>query len=320
MSDRIQHTLQMIGKQIHDLRIPKLSRFNSNQRIQLTWARVIGSLEGVPECYREFLSAQLSRGQTFPYVVLTPAYKTFSSHITEKLICVFDHDIHVLEASEKELVAQRYPLDGINYVEVSSMLLDFRVKISGVTGDGISSSSILRCSTTTDYVFRPVLEKIRFHGALPNEADQSLEREKFDGWMGLNYKFMNLARNSLLKGEKVICAILQPEIRVRQFSILGRTFYKTLFPTHVCILTDRELITIREEILQGRDDKYGSIREYIPLNKISSLSLSREIGELLSLSIQLPDHERFECLFQASMESEIDQLIVRFKELTSGMM
>lgn len=318
MSARIQNTLQMIGKQIHDLRIPKLPRFNSDQRIQLTWARVIGSLEGVPEGYKDFFGAHLSQGETFPYVVLSPAYNTFSSHITEKLICVFDREIHVLEAIQKDLVAQCYPLDGINYVEVSSMLLDFRVKISSATSDGIPSSSIFRCSTTTDYVFMPVLNKIRLHAALPNEADPSPEWERFDNWMGLNYKFMNLARNSLLKGERVICAILQPESRVSRFSMLGKTFYRTLSPTHVCILTDRELITIREEMLQGRDDKYGCIREYIPLKKISSLSLSRKIENLLSLSIQLPDNECFECLFQDSMEREVEQLVVRFRELTSG--
>jgi hypothetical protein len=317
MSAKIQSTLQMIGKQIHDLRVAKLPRFNSNQRVQLTWARVIGSLESVPESYREFFHTHLSLGQTFPYVVLSPAYKTFSSHVPEKLICIFDREIHVLEASERELVMQCYPLDGIKYVEVSSMLLDFRVKISGVTSDGMPSSSIFRCSSTTDYVFRPVLQKIRSQAALPSQADASVELDRFDNWMGLNFKFMNLARNSLLTGEKVICAILQPESRVSRFRILGRTFYKMLFPTHVCILTDRELITIREEMLQGRDDKYGSIREYIPLTKILSLSVSREMGNLLSLSIQLPDNERFEYLFQASMQSEVDQLVVRFKELTS---
>lgn len=316
MSDRIQSTLRFIGKQIHDLRMPRLPRLNSNQRVQLTWARLIYSLEGVPEAYREALGARLPQGQKFPYVVLTPAYETFRSRITEKLICVLEREILILEGNVKEPVSQRYPLDGIHYVEVSSMLLDFRVKISGVTSEGTLASSICRCSAASDYLFLPVLKKIRPHGALSGDADRSLEQASFDGWTDLNFKFMNLARKSLLEGEKVICAILQPEIRVSRFTVLGRTFYKTLSPTHVCILTDRELITIREEVLQGREDKYGGIWEYIPLNKISSLTLSRKNGNMLSLSIQLPDNECFECLFQDSMESEVDQLMVRFHSLT----
>lgn len=314
MSDKIQSTLRIIGKQIHDLRMPTLPGLSSDQRAHLTWARVINSLEGLPEGYKESLGARLSQGQTFPYVVLTPAYETFRSRITEKLICVLDREILVLEENAKEPLC--YPLERINYVEVSSMLLDFRVKINAVTSDGIPASSICRCSTATDYLFMPVLKKIRLHGTLPGDTDRSLELETFDGWMDQNFKFMNLARKSLLRGEKVVCAILQPEIRLSRFTVLGRTFYETLSPTHACILTDRELITIREELLQRRQDKYGGIWEYIPLNKISSLTLSRKNGNLLSLSIRLPDNECFECLFRDTMESEVDQLMVRFSSLT----
>jgi hypothetical protein len=316
MSDRIQSTLRFIGKQIHDLRMPRLPGLNSDQRVQLTWARLIYSLEDVPEVYRASLGTRLPQGQKFPYVVLTPAYDAFRVRITEKLICVLDREILILEENGKEPVLLRYPLEGIRYVEVSSMLLDFRVKISGVTSEGTSSSSICRCSAASDYLFLPILKKIRLHGALSGDADRPLEQESFDGWTDLNFKFMNLARKSLLEGEKVICAILQPEIRVSRFTVLGRTFHKTLSPTHVCILTDRELITIREEILQGRKDKYGGIWEYVPLNKISSLALSRKSGNMLSLSIQLPDNECFECLFQDSMESEVDQLVVQFHSLS----
>ncbi len=315
MLARMQNSLRMMGKQIHDLRSPQVTGLYSGQRTELTWAKVIDSYENVPEIYKEFFKPYLASGQAFPYTILTPAYETFACRITGKLVCVLDRGIHILEGNGKDLLVQCYPLEGISHVEVSSMLLDFRIKIIGVTSEGIPTSSIFRCSSVTDYLFTPILGNIRLHAVPPKDAAQPPDLEMFDGWVDLNYKFMNLARHSLLGEEKVICAILQPEIRASRFRILGRTFYKTISPTHVCILTDRELIMIREELLQGRDDKYGGIWEYVPLQKVEALSVRVKNDDLLALSVQLVTNEQFERLFQASMKNEVAQLRVQFDEL-----
>lgn len=213
MSARLQNTLRMIGKQIHDWNIRQLTAFDSEQRTRRTWAKVIDSYENVPEVYKEFFKPYQVKGQVFPYSVLTPAHETFGQGITEKMVCMFDHEIQILERSGKALVAQCYPLAGISYVEVSSMLLDSRIQINGVIGRGIQASSIVRFSTATVYLFTPILRKIRLYPAAFNAS--SKDSKAFEHWMHLNYKFMNLARNSLVEGEKVICAILQPEIEGR---------------------------------------------------------------------------------------------------------
>ncbi len=138
--------------------------------------------------------------------------------------------------------------------------------------------------------------------------------EKFDRWVNVNYKFMNYAKRSLLGGEKVVHAILQPEIRKSLLTILGKTYYRTLDPTHMSILTDRELIMIREETRKSGDDRYGGIWQYIPLHKIAGLSVNEKDGGLLALAIQLPHNAQFEYLFQPSVQQELDQLVVKFCE------
>ena len=318
MLARMQNVLRMIGRQIHDSRIPWVPRLNAGEQTKLTWAKAIESYEGVPEVYKEFFEPHFSNGQAFPYTVLTPAFETLGYRITGKLVCAFDHEILILERNGNAFTAQYYPLAGISHVEVSSMLLDSRVKISGVTGQGVPTSSTVRFNSVTDYLFTPILKRIRLATVLSKDVVRGSELDKFDHWIRLNYKFMNFARRSLLGGEKVIHAMLQPEIRVSVFTILGKTYYRTISPTHVCILTDRELILIQEEMLQGREDKYGGIWEYIPLNKIATLSVSTKNDNLLALSIQLPENERLEYLFQASMKEEVDQLLDRFGELTLG--
>jgi hypothetical protein len=83
------------------------------------------------------------------------------------------------------------------------------------------------------------------------------------------------------------------------------------------ILTDRELIMIGEEYRRSGEDRYGGIWDYIPLNKIVALSLSREGSNLLSLSIQLPESACLDYLFEASAKREVEQLLDLAKELTS---
>jgi len=83
-------------------------------------------------------------------------------------------------------------------------------------------------------------------------------------WVGQRYKFLNFAKRSLLAGDRVIQAILQPEIRTRVMTLLGKTLYGLVSPTHKCILTNRELITVREEDRRTADDRCGGIWDYIP--------------------------------------------------------
>jgi hypothetical protein len=128
---------------------------------------------------------------------------------------------------------------------------------------------------------------------------------------------MNYAKRSLLGGEKVIHTIFQPEIRASVWTGLGRTFYRTISPTHMSILTDQELIMIRENERRGGDDKYGGIWDYIPLNKIVGISLHEKDDHLLVLSIQLPNGESLEYLFRDSLRQEANQLLVLFGELTT---
>ena len=112
--------------------------------------------------------------------------------------------------------------------------------------------------------------------------------------------------------------ILQPEICTRALTLLGKTLYGLVSPTHMCILTDRELITVREEERRSSNEKYGGIWDYIPLAKIVELTLSHRDGDLFELSIRLPDVVPLNSLYRASAERELNELLDRFRELTSS--
>ncbi len=282
------------------------------EQTRLSWARRVESYEAVPEVFKDYFAAFQTGERTFPHAVLTPTYEGFLHRAAEKMVCAFDDAIHILERSGDAFETQCYPLAGISYVEARTILLDSRIRICGATRQGLPAASTLQFNSVTDYLFTPILEAIRFVAVGSRGAARREEQEKFDQWARLSFKFMNYARRSLLGDEKVIQAILQPEIRTRIFSILGRAYYRTVAPTLACILTDRELILIREERMRG-GGKYGGSWLYIPLGKIAALALAEKGDDLLEFSVELPQNERLGFLFQAPVRQELNQVVERFK-------
>jgi hypothetical protein len=306
-----------ILRKVYASPIAGLRELSTDEQTRLSWAKSIASYTAVPKAYKDFFEPFIKAGREFPYTVLSPSYEGFIHRTTEKLICDCGYEINVLEKSRNSITTLCFPLEGINYVEVKAILLEAHLKISGVTKEGQSAYSRIKFNTVTDYLFTPIVEKIRLASFGAKVEVQSSELEKFDYLLKVNYKFMNYARRSLLGDEKVIHVILQPEIRSRWLTVLGKTFYRTLSPTLMCILTNRELILIHEEAIHSGSDRYGGIWDYIPLKQIAKLSLSETDRGLLALSIHLPENEHLELLFQASAQPELDQLLKRFSDLTA---
>ena len=280
-----------------------------------SWATHIKSPTDVPNVYKGFFEPFLADGCGFPYTVLTPSYENFIHKTTEKLISDFGSDIYVLERKGDAFETQRYPIDGIIYVEMRTALLAASFKICGFTNQGDHALSTLKFNSVTDYLFTPILKRARSVSVDSKNAGRGTEADKFTCLSDVNFKFMNLAKHSLLEGEKVIQFILQPEIHEKLLIFLKKTYYRTISATHMIILTDRELIVIQEEAIRRREDRYGGVWDYIPLSKIISLTTSEKADDLLGLTVQLPEDTSFEFLFQASAEEELSQLLNRFKEI-----
>jgi hypothetical protein len=318
MMANLRNNLRMAWRQVYTAITVGLPIQDPAEQMRLSWARHIESYAAVPAVYRNFFEPFLADGRAFPYTILTPSYEGFIRRATENLVCDFGHEICVLKRSGDTFEAQCYPFEGISYVEVRTILLDSRIKIGGVTRQGVPAFSTFRFNSVTYNLFAPILERMRLAAVDSKDAAQSSESETFGHWANLNFKFMNYAKHSLLGGEKVIHAILQPEIRVRRFTVLGKTHYRRISPTHAVILAERELIIIQEDERQRADVRYSGIWRYIPLNKIETLSLSGTDNDLLVLSIHLPNSVRMEHLFQASAKQEIDQLLDRYRELAAA--
>jgi hypothetical protein len=318
MLTKMRNILPIFWKHLLTRKLPWVPALNATEQTRLTWARVIESQADVPAVYRDFFEAHSAGGQSFPYVVLAPLRDGFFHKTTEKLIVHSGQEINILENLEDKYKLHCYPFEKISYVEVGTILLDAYIKISGVTGDNNPDSITVKFNSVTDYLFTPILKAIRLAATGHEETSQGSEKDKFNHLSKLNFKFMNYSRRSLLAGEKVIQFVLQPEIRVPIIKLLGRTYHRIIFPTHMSILTDRELIMIREDDPKSRAvGKYGGIWDYIPLNKVTALSLTSRDNDLLMLSINLSESAPLGFLFQPSAKPELDQLINHFNELAA---
>jgi len=298
-------------------KLPKL--LSGAELTRSSWATRIESYADVPDIYKNFFEPSFLSGREFPYTVLTPTHERFIRRQTEKLISIFDSEIYILEKSGDTFETHCFPLGGISYIEFRTALLASSFKICGMTGQEVQSSITLIFNSVTDYLFKPILKRTRPTTPAIENNVRNPESEKFDHLADINFKFMNLAKHSLLGGEKVLQFILQPEIResvLREsaLTLLTKTFFKTISPTHMLILTDRELIAIQEEMIPGAQNRYGGIWDYIPLIKILSLSVSERTDDLLVITVQLPEDTNFEILFQASAREELNQLLERSNE------
>lgn len=316
MLAKIQDILRLILSQVLPLLGTEFSRQCNGDLTQSSWAKLIKSYCCVPEAYNDFFGLLQAAGRPFPYTVLIPSHRHSSHRTSEKLICVLDDAIYVLELNEKKLAAQCYPLEGIYYVEFLTALLASSFTICGANGHGVSASSTLIFNSVTDYLFTPILNRARRAKMNATTLEDYSNTGLFDHLVKVNYKFMRYAQRSLPEGERVVQFILQPEIREKLLTYLQKTYYRTISPAHMSILTDCELILIREDPVRRVEDKYGGIWDYIPLCKIKSLCVHEHAANLLLLTVLLPENICFELLFQIAVAGEVEQLVEGFKQLT----
>jgi hypothetical protein len=279
---------------------------------RLSWAKDVNSYQEIPEPFREELATLGIAEVNFDYGVITPSFEGFLKPDTEKLIFWLDTTLYVLEKSKNRILTTRYPQEDISYVERGSILLKAWIDINGIDSVGIQSTTHLRFNAVTESLFDPILQKIRCADGHKPPANLPAERAYFGYLRDLNYKFMQLARRTLLPGEQVIASLLQPEIRSVVVKIFGKSIFHTLATTHLSILTNGEFISIREgdNHTWSEDTHYGAIWTYLRLDKILSAMMDPVQDGLLKLVIRLPGDRQIELLYAGERYEEVEELVI----------
>lgn len=278
----------------------------------LTWSTAIQSVDDIPAIYQSAYQKLISAQEKIPYTVLTPPITGTRYKPSEKLIFEMDNVFYILERLKKGVVKTEYSLSEISYFETGSILLYSWLSVSGLTKNREYSTSTIPYNTATHRHIEPFLTKIRTITNIDNTASLESELAKFDYLAPLNFKFMNYARKSLRGDERVIYSIWQPEIKRSIFSFSKWTIERTLDLPHIAILTDKEVILIAEDKRSPakKGKRYGGVWQYIPLQKIDSVSIKQHSEGMSLLSLKIIPEAYSNLLFEDTNRSGI----IHFKD------
>ncbi len=280
---------------------------------RLSWARKVENFAALPEVYQPFMDGLLARRGDFPHAVLTPTFRGFLKQENERLVFSLNEKLYILEKSGEQITPVVYPLEQVNYVELGVILLHAWLKVSGLDADGAWRASTLRFNSVTDMYFDPFIQQVRQLAGAALDVDRKQEKARFDCLERVSFKFMNYGRRSLLDGERVEGFVFQPEISYPRLSF-GRwtTWRKMLFPAHLSIFTDRELILVRDDPASDAyrsHARYGGIWDFIPRRNITAIDLREQENDALSVSIHLPHNDRLDLLFDGPRCEQISALV-----------
>jgi hypothetical protein len=285
----------------------------ATEMTRLSWARKVDNYAALPEVYCPFVDAQLARRSDLPHAVLTPTFRGFLKQENEHLVFSLDEKLFILERSNEQIIPTVYPLEKINYVELGEILLHAWLKVSGVGANGERRVSTLKFNSVTDLYFNPFIQQIRCAAGASLPVDRKREITCFDCLENANFKFMNYARRSLLDGERVDSFVLQPEIIFPRLALGRWTLgHKTISPAHLCILTDRELIVVRDDPEGDRyrtHARYGGVWDFIPRRKISRITMQERGDGLMGLIIHMPLEDSLGLLFDEQRRADVEALV-----------
>jgi hypothetical protein len=311
-TDLLQSSRSFIAGIIARIRLywPRIPPQDTRSR---TWARRLASYNELPDLYRPFFDAlPADRTEPFPYTVLTPTFKDIPRRAQhEKLVCLLGDELVILEGLDDHLAQTHFPLNGRCFVERGVILLQAWITVRGEASSGGPKSVTLRFNSVTDHIMAPFVDRLRPSPAVPSAIDLDAERARFNYLAQTHYKFYSHGRASIQPGVRVQQILLQPEIRRTSFTLLGYSLSRRLSPAHLVVLTDTELILIRDDESQFwlKGAAHGAIWSYVPRNLITSLALAPGQHDLLTFDATLRDGTTLRAPFESSAEPDLRRIM-----------
>lgn len=177
---------------------------------------------------------------------------------------VFVHD------SPGSLRSESRRIESLPYFEVGTILLHSWIRIP-FTEESPNQQITLSYNSVFEREFREAILRLRaLTSGLGIEADNT-----FKGMSGeeliqsLPFKFNNVVRRYWLHGEAALATVFIPAIRVPYLRYFSRVYS---FATAM-IVTDKQVLIVIEQGVEGSAGKYGEAWVFCPLQRIASAFL-----------------------------------------------
>ncbi len=251
-----------------------------------SWARPVKSFEEIPHSFKEYIS----QSEPLPYSIYSPSDHWGKKQTNAKLTCMYQDRIVILEVLENKVNEICYLFKDINYIE---------------------QGTILEYNSVVAVYFHPLVTAIRQSHFISNKIGDNQKLSKLDYLNRLNYKFFNYSHAAILPREEVMGTVYQPAI-YEKFILL---FTRVVTLGHLTILTDQELIIIKEELTEEKrksNANNGGVWVYIPLHKIVSITINNERKNVINLVIGVQGKDIYLSL-SLNKRLELEALIEGFK-------
>lgn len=267
----IVFVILFIGKIIAD-RQQELQRwfyYYEQKKITLPYPQSIHTWQEIPTSYQDaFLSTS-----TLPYMLFIPGSRSVLRRQLEKLI-VLEHDRLVVY--EGSLAAKKeFVFDELLYIDYEKMLSAFWLTLVGQR-----QTSTIRYLSREDTSFATILERLRRRSSQREHAPvpPDLRYKKLDELSQAAYKFLRMARTSLLPEQTIVDAYFQPAYKDRK-TLYGGLLGKTVtYAPHLSVLTDTELIVIQESepIRTITYNQYAAKQLFIPYRTLQEVRIKED--------------------------------------------
>lgn len=269
-----------------------------------SWAQPIISFEGIPPVFKEYISQM----EPFPYIIYSPPDSWGNRRTNSRLTCMYQDKIVVLEVVKNKVDKACYWFKDIHYIEQGRMLLYSWMGIHGMI-DGKLSTSIVEYNSVVEDLFNRIVKTFRQVYLMPDNMSDDRDLPKLDFLKILNYKFFNYSRESILPGEKIIDIVYQSAI-YEKFLVF---FKKSVTLAHLTILTDKEIIIIKDEELvkvkKQYDFNHGGVWAYIPLDKISNITITINEREGLLTFVIFMRENSISLLFSSLQQQDLEAFL-----------
>lgn len=278
-----------------------------------SWAKEVKAYSELAVQYRPFFqNIGASVDEALPYSVLTPTFRGAYGHPEpERLLCILGGAVHVLEAAEGGIRCASYSARQVQTIEYGMLLLHSWITIRALDDSGADRCLTIRFNSVSDYLMTPFMNCLRDCAEDGSGPLLETERAKLDYLGAAHYKFRTYGRACIRAGATVCQAIFQPEIRHERIRIVGLSLARLISPAHLSILSNVELVDIRDDPGQrwSRGSPHGAIWTYVPRSKITGAALVSKPDGTHELSVQVQGGLSIRSLFEADKIPQLEELI-----------
>lgn len=271
---------------------------------------VITKVGELPVPLQEPFAGLLKAGASFPDALYIPSSNWGDEISPEKILADFEDHLFIIERDEEGIRQMIFAHKDINYIQNGRILLESWILVSGMV-DGERKSHMILYNSVDEKKVLPIINAIRKR--VNQMTDQEFNnREEFMDLYPDNLKFFNYSNRSVIKGEKVLFTLYQDSIKNRFYRVIDNR----IAPSHILILSDKEIIIITETLSKHKEaDSYSGVVTYISLHQVKDVLLPERAKNQFSLDIIMTGDDRITSVYTDDKEDELRQFVGKVKKL-----